>query len=346
MSFRVITLLFSLFCVLNAVADTNTTAQTFSEYIDEKHKKFSKYVVDLFSNVDKSISRWVDPSDINGSGDASDINGTAEDKTKDSIDKFFKDEKFVQETEESYLRIRLGPNFQSKESTDFKYRIRAQIPLSRSKESFQLFINDIDDNYFDDTAYTKEESQNNTYVGVNYFTPLYKDIKSKYSIGIRSLSAYAKARYSKDFTMGKWLIQPNQEFKYSTKYDWSEETDIYIDRVLEENSLFRTKLHRRTQAHVDGFDYAVALSYYLTLSKKKGFSFTQQFWGNSKYVCDAAPEPYNGISNYSSFISWRQNIFRKWISYEIGPGISFHRQYDYEPNYVFSIYFDFYFGNI
>lgn len=337
MSFRVITLLFYLFCALNAAADTNTTTQTFSQYIDEKHKNFSKYIVELFKSVDQSISEWVD---------APDVNTTSENGTKDSIDKFFKDEKFIQETEESYLRIRLGSNYQSKESTDFKYRIRAQIPLSKSKKNFQLFVNDIEKNYFDDTAYTKQESEKNTYVGVNYFAPLYKDIKSKYSVGIRSLSLYARARYSKDYTAGKWLIQPSQEFKYSTKYDWSEETELYIDRILTENSLFRTRLHRKTQAHIEGFDYSVAFSYYLTLSKRKGFNFTQQFWGNSKYVCDAAPEPFNGISNYSSFISWRQNIYRKWISYEIRPGISFHREYDYEPNYIFSLYFDFYFGNI
>ncbi|OHE00309.1 MAG: hypothetical protein A2W82_07430 [Sulfurimonas sp. RIFCSPLOWO2_12_36_12] len=346
MSLRIIVLALYFFLVINGVADDNATKQTYREYIDEKQKKFSKKVVNLFDSVDKGISGWIDDSDDNISCD--EMQARLDDeflRNQNSIDQFFKSDKYIDETEASYLRIRLGSVFQSKESTEFNYKIRAQIPLSRTKRSFQLFIDDVEENYFD-AATPTETAEKSTEVGVKYTPEVRYDIKSKYSIGISSLVAYAKARYSKDFIFEKWLIQPTQQFKYSLESDWSEETNIYFDRTLKENSIFRTTLHRKTQAHMDGFNYAAAFSYYLTLSKRKGFSVSQQFWGNTKYVCLEHPEQYNGISDYSTIASWRQNIFRKWITYEVQPGVSFHRQYDYDPNYMLRFYVDFYFGNI
>lgn len=326
--------------LLNIYAsDENATQEcTFEQYVDEKHKKFSRYVVKVFDNVDKSISRWVQESD--------DDNETDEDETLTHIDKFFKDEKFIEETQKSFFRLRFGSEFQSKTDEHYRYKIRAQIPLNRTKKSFQLFIEDAEKTYFDPEAPT-EAKETNPAVGINFFAPVYKDIKSKYSIGISSLTPYTKARYSKDFKLDNWVIQPTQQFKYSLESGWKEETNLYFNRVfVDERSLFRTTLYRKTQSHVDGFDYAVTFSYYLTLSSKKGFSISQQFWGNSKYKCEVAPQEYNGISNYSTFVSWRQNVFKQWISIELGPGISFHRQYEYEPNYVFQFNVDFYFGNI
>lgn len=346
MSLRAVTLFFYISFLCDALADTNSTAKTYWGYFDEKQKNISKEVVKLFDNIDKGISGWMESEDENISCDEKEKKLVDElFKEQISIDEFFKNDKYIEENEASYLRIRLSSLFQSKESTAFDYKIRAQIPLNRTKKSFQLFVDDIEENYFDNATSTKE-SKDSKAVGVNYFAPTYKDIKSKYSIGISGLSTYAKARYSKDFKFERWLIQPTQQFKYSTKSDWSEETKLYFDRMLEKKSIFRTTLYRKTQSHVDGFDYATLFSYYTALSNKKGFGISQEFWGNSKYVCEASPEPYNGISNYTSSISWRQNIFRKWISYEVVPAVSFHRQYDYKPNYIVGFYVDFYFGNI
>ncbi|MDD2652480.1 MAG: hypothetical protein PHX44_05475 [Sulfurimonas sp.] len=347
MFLRTIALIGSLFLFSSSLfAQSGASNNGFIDYIDKKQEALSSGVVDFISDIDKTISGWINEPDEPLSCDALEKKLDNEFlQANESVDLFFKSEKYMDETQKGFLRIRLGSLFQTKESADFYYKIRAHIPLSRTKRDFQLYIDDVEQNYFDNGDLRQKETTKNE-AGLRYFAPIYKDIKSHYSIGMSSFTGYARARYATDFTLGSWRIEPTQQFKYSLKSDWSEETNIYFDKTLEENSLFRTTLHRKTQSHVDGFDYALALSYYLTLSKTKGFSYTQQFWGNSKYSCDEHPEPYNGISNYSGFFSWRQNIFRKWIAYEVQPGVSFHRQYDYEPNYAVHFYVDFYFGKI
>lgn len=327
-------------------AQEETKERSFVEFIDEKQKNISEGVVDFFGDVDTTISGLFEEEEEPFSPQA--LEEKVSDtfiQTGESVDLFFKNEKYIDQTKAGFLRIRLGSLFQTKESADFNYKIRAHIPLSKTKKDFQIFLDDVEQSYFDDGDLRKEE-ESKSEAGIRYFAPSYEGIDSHYSIGMSSLTGYARARYATKFAFDTWSIEPTQQFKYSLKSDWSEETNIYFDKPLDTNTLFRTTLHRKTQSHVDGFDYALAFSYYKTLSKRKGFSYTQQFWGNSKYVCDEHPEPYNGISNYSGFFSWRQNIFRKWITYEVQPGVSLHRQYDYEPNYAIYFNVDFYFGNI
>ena len=311
-------------------------AKTFEQQLDEKQEKFSKYIVELFDNIDKKIAYWVYSDDENI---------TTQSQTKNSIDEFFKGEKYIKETNKSYLQFRLKSLLQSKGSSSITPYIKAQIPLQRSQKNFQIFFSEIKKDEIAESV-SQIENEKSAQVGISYFTPMKYDIKSKYSVGLRSLSTYASARYSKEFEFGKWIIEPTQEFKYSTKYNFSEETNIYFDRALDEKSLFRTAIHRKTQEDADGYDYALSFSYYLTPSHKKGFGVSQLFWGNSKYSCDIYPEQYSGISNYATQFSWRQNIFRKWIAYEIQPIVSFHREHNYEANYMLRFYLDFYFGNI
>lgn len=312
--------------------------QTFEEHVDERQKQISDSVVDLFDYVDRKLAYWFNSK-------AEDKDETGLSPTKESIDEFFKNEKYIKENSKSYLQVRFKSLIQSKGDSYIKPSVKIQVPLKRTQNNLHLFFNEIREDRVDD-SFSQMDNKKSAQVGVNYFTPMKYGIKSKYSVGIRSLSTYVSARYNKEFEFEKWIIEPTQEFKYSTKDDLSEETNIYFDRALDESSLFRTTLTRKTQAHEDGFDYALALSYYLTLSNKKGFGFSQQFWGNSKYTCEAQPERFSGISNYATQFSWRQNIFRKWMTFEAQPIVSFHRENDYKPNYMLRFYVDFYFGNI
>ena len=355
MPLRVVALALYLLFVVDVSADTNSTAQPFQDYIDEKQKIISQKVIKLFKSIDEGIGSWFISSDNNISCEEKEkrLNSGFFKEKENSIDEFFKSDKYIDETEKNFLRIRLGSLLQSKDSTSFDYKIRARIPLSRTKKNFNLFIDSIKQDYSDDTI-TDDDTEKTPEIGVNYFSPEYHKIKSKYSIGTRGLNPYIRARYSMVFEAGNWKIEPTQQFKYSIKYEGQEETNIYFDRALKEFSLFRFALHRKTQAHMDGFDYRVDFFYYYTPKKTTGLSLRQSFWGNSKYryTIDNSTdpvtlsEPYSGISNYQTTVSWRQSIWRKWFAYEVQPAISFHRQYNYEPNYMLRLNLDFYFGNI
>ncbi|MCK4875902.1 MAG: hypothetical protein KAS26_08660, partial [Sulfurimonas sp.] len=293
MSLRVATLILYLLFVVDISADTNTAAQPSQNYIDKKQKDISKKVVEWSYNIDNGLSRWIynAEDEIYCEEQEQILNEKLFENNENSIDEFFKNEKFIDETEKRFLRIRLGTNLQSKNSTSFNYKIRVHIPLTKTKKNIKLFIDNIKQDYSDDTI--ADDTEKTPGIGVSYFSPEYHKIKSKYSLGTRGLNPYVRARYSRVFKAGNWKIEPTQQFKYSIKYDWSEETNIYFDRALEKFSLFRTTLHRKTKASYSGMDYRVAFSYYYTPKKKTGLSLTQSFWGNTKYryTIDGTTDP-------------------------------------------------------
>lgn len=340
---------------INTAEDANTTTNTFEEYIDEKQKNISDKVIEWSENIDDKFSSWASSDENNNSGDEKEakINERFLSAEENRIDLFFQSEKFIDETEKRFVRLRLGTLVQSKDSSTMHYRVGVQIPLSQTKKRFKLFIDNIEEDYFRDaTAPIAAETIKDPSIGISYFSPEYEGVKSKYSIGIGGSHPYIRARYSKVFNADKYKIEPTQQFKHSTKYDFSEESNIYFDRAIREFSLFRMTLHRKTQAHVKGMDYSVAFAYYYTTSKKTGLSLSQSFWGNTKYkyILNSSTNPvtysreYGGISDYVTALSWRKSVWRKWFAYEVQPAISFHRQYDYKANYMLRINFDFYFG--
>ncbi|MCF6310470.1 MAG: hypothetical protein L3J19_08400 [Sulfurimonas sp.] len=344
MSLRIISFMLYLLFIANAVADTNAT---FQDYIDEKQKNISKKVVDWSYNIDQGLSRWIYNADDETYCEEKEdkLNDKLFEDKDDSIDEFFKSDKFIDETIKRFVSLRLYSNFQSKESTTFNYKIRLHVPLTKTTKNIQLFIDNVEEDYFTDTT-ANDNNEEPPNVGVSYFSEDYHKIKSKYSIGTRGLNPYVRARYYRVFESGKWTIEPAQQFKYSLKYEWQEETYLYFDRRLNESSLFRTALSRGTRANVDGMNYGLGFTYYHTAKRDAGLSLSQSFSGNTKYRTIDKPDSYSGISNYQTAASWRQSIWRKWFVYEVQPAISFHRQYDYEPNYILNFNVELYFGNI
>ena len=343
---HVVALLFYLLLTVGVSADTNSSNTSFQDYIDEKQKIISQKVVDWSYSIDNGLSRWIYNADDKVYCDEQKkiLDEYFFEENENSIDEFFKNEKFLDETEKRFVRVQFGAIFQSKESTEHMFKIRVQIPLSKTKKNIQLFIDNTEQDYFTDEA--SDNTKKAPDIGVSYSSLEYYGIKSKYSIVTNDLNVYIQARYSKAFKTSKWKIEPTQQFKYLIKDGWQEETNLYFDRTLEKSSLFRTTLNRRTRAHVDGMDYSLSFSYYRTAKRNTGLSLAQSFLGNTKFKTVDKPVSYSGISNYSTTVSWRQSIWRKWFIYEVQPAISFHRLYDYEPNYILRLNLEFYFGHI
>ena len=57
-------------------------------------------------------------------------------------------------------------------------------------------------------------------------------------------------------------------------------------------------------------------------------------------------EIYSGINNYVTTLTFRKNIYRKWLFYEISPGVNFSKVYNYNPNYRLYFRLDMFFGKI
>ncbi len=324
---------------LSLHAQYNVAEQEELSYLDSVHEGISEMVVDLSDSIDDGI------------------NFLAEDDAEKqiyiddtSVDSFFQNRKFLEETDNAFIRVRASGFAQSKGVDDQKVRVRAQVPLSRTRKSLRLFIDSFGEDEQNPMTTQNTDEPSAPAVGVHYLNPKKYGIKSRYTLGFRNSSPYIQARYNKIFQTAGWKIEPTQSLRYSIKNEFSEDTNIYFDKSLDERSLFRVELQRGTQSRLDGMNYGLGLTYFKTINAKTGLNFSQSFLGNTKYryTLDTIPETqsstYGGINNYVTSANWRQNVWKKWFYYEVRPSVNFHRQHDYKANYSLLVNLDFYFG--
>ena len=277
------------------------------------------------------------------------LENTLEDRVN-SADAFFQNDKYLNETENTYIRIRAESYLQSKDSSDYDLNIRAQMPFKKSRKNLKIFVENMTVDNANDILQDAKDDDNSPDIGIHYFKP-FKMIKSRYSIGLSGIDPFVKARFNMPIKTDQWLIDMVQFFQYSTDNKFEEETNIYFDKEVGKKSLLRIQLYRSTLDEVDGMNYALSLIYYKSLNTHTGFGFGQSFYGNTEYEYTTEkgnPHPktkkYGGIHDYVTSVSWRTNVWRKWFFVEVRPSVSFHKQYDYDPNYRVSVFFDFYFG--
>ena len=330
-------------------AELNTTSSE-PYYIDETHKTVSNKILEWSDDFDTMLSGWFGDEDGNVTTKAQRKQSVRPShKRVKSVDSFFQNKKYLDETDETFVTLRLDSEFSSRESHDFKVKLGGQIALSKSTKRFKFFIDNATSDNIDHII--EEDASTTPEFGVHYFAPEKHGFESKYSLGTRGINPFVRAKYYMIFETGAWYIEPSQVFKYSSNNKFEEETSVYFDRHFPDLALFRFLMHRKTGEEKIGMDYDFSFQYYWSPIEDIGFRISQSFLGNTKYPYIVNPniEPpetknYDGIYDYVSSISLRHNIWRKWFFYEVRPGVSFHKYHDYEPNYTFRVIFDFHFG--
>ena len=331
------------------ILDTNLTEAEDNTTMSESTKTSVKAHTNTLSNQTKYVQRDTTTVTSNEVSNETKISEDTFEKEVDTVDLFFQNDKYLDKTNETFIRIRSENYFESKGSNDFGMAVKVQMPLSKTKKRFKIFVDDLT---LDNANDILKDNPDTPDIGIHYFASRHK-ILSRYSIGFSGLDPFVKARFNMPIEIDHWLIDPIQTFKYSMDNKFEEETNIYFDRKIDSSSFFRILLHRKTQDEVEGMDYALSAQYFQVGRKNAGFGLAQSFYGNTKYVYSTNPgiphpklKKYSGIHDYVTSFSWRANIWRKWFYYEIQPSVSFHKQYDYEPNYRVRLFFDFYFGKI
>jgi len=278
------------------------------------------------------------------------------------IDEFFLTRKLLEEGDRSYIRVSFVQQVHSLQEDEFTPKVQARLYLGRSRKRLRLFV----ESFKDDTArnVNKPTDSDAPAIGVETITKSFLGIKPKYSIGFHGIDPFARARYSYETSFGRWRLEPIQTFTYSLKDEFIELTELYLDTPTSANTLLRFVIDRGSESHVDGMHYDGFIQWFYQPRPYAGLSFNLGFNGQTKYKnspfdanedsslypdTDSDPLFYkeeNRIFNYFYSVRWRENIWRKWLFYDIGPGVNYHEAYDYRPNY--NIYFglDFYFGHV
>jgi hypothetical protein len=323
-----------LFLLLFSFSIANFISKEKPYYIDILHNQVSQKVLEWSEDVDTTVSTWL--SEDNSSCEIDDI--TTQQST--SIDTFFQNNKYLGETDDIYIRMRIDSDIHTKENNKVGLKFRAQIPFSKCAKKFKIFVDGLSEK---EDKNIRSQKNNSGDIGVRYIGKDRLGIKSKYSFGLSHLYPFIRARYMLPVKVNTWDIETIQSFNYSFNDKFEEETDIYFDKYLSDTSLFRVNFYRKTNTELYGMDYALSFEYLKNKTDNTGFSIAQTFEGNTKY---SRREHYKGINNYITIFTWRENLWRKWFFYEVHPSVNFDRDHDYKANYSVRFFLDFYFGKL
>jgi hypothetical protein len=333
-------------------SDFNTTEENF---IDVTHEYISEKVDSISNKADDMALETINYTKSIGSDDNKTKSQNKKSSSKNldpqSVDALFQNEKYIEETKKSFLRLSTDYSHNSIQSNDFNIRLSAKLAFNKSQKNLKLYLSGFNQDNIDDIIKRDDYDDGKPEIGVSYLVQFKNNIKTKYSLGVRSMYPYVKGRFSYLKNAGTWLIEPVQTIEYSIKDEFREDTKLYLDTEVIEKVKFRLEFSRGSQSKSRGMDYASIVSLFWTPQSRTGLELRQGIYGNTKYeyISDEAMqkiEVYSGINNYVTTLTFRQNIYRKWLFYEVSPGVDFQKNHDFNPNYRFYVRLDAFFGKM
>ena len=177
----------SIVLICTTHASSSQTDANQSSYIDELYTDFSGKILEWSELIDTKLCDWLeDPYD--DTLDSAAPNDALNNEIK-KMDSFFQNQKFFDESEKTYLRLRLESDFHSKESNDFNANLNAQLPLSRSKKHLKIFIDNLTDENAKDLFHENlDKEEPSSGIGIHYFAPQAYGIASRYSLGMTGIT--------------------------------------------------------------------------------------------------------------------------------------------------------------
>lgn len=322
-------------------ADSNVTQLenqgSFEKNWDFFHGYWSNKVVAFSSRVDYIGSNLFDDND------------TDDEKADIALpfDSFFKEDLYLNCTNNSYIKLQGGYEYNHLGKTAAIQNITARLRLPRTQKRLHLFINEEPQpqTILPNVAQTSSDVG----VGLKYYLPsMYDRLFSNISIGLAGIAnPYAKTYFEYLIVFTDWQIKSTQNFKYSHRNKFDEWTDFYFDRQLSHHKMVRLLLQRSTNSEINGMEYLSQLSYIQAFDHKKSCIYYIGMNGRTQDILAAPYEngsiPQEGIYNYSTGIIWRQQLFKNYLFYQVEPILSYHEQYNYKPNYMLRFTVDLFF---
>ncbi len=344
----------------NTTNETNTSQKmyidSFTEGLDSVHEYVTHKVKVVSSNADKQVTDWAHAikDDDNKTTTEAETKKDEELGVSTSMSNyfgdFFKDETFLNANNESYLRVRLGPEFNQNDGNRWEASFSFNLNLPHTQDSLKLFIGEDVDADLNDKVPNPEA--NDPSLGMKYFIPEFVNgLETDFTAGITGINLFVRTQLQYPFDFHDWRLRPVWRVQYSVEDEFKEETRMYFDRRISSSEMVRLFLKRETETQKFGQRYFAQISYFNTLKYKVGFNNYIAVSGDSEYFRnhpDYIPDGYehSGIDNYKVGAVWKEQFFRKWLFYEIEPIVEWDRRFYYEENYIVKATLEFWFGEI
>lgn len=233
------------------------------------------------------------------------------------FDNFFASDRVFEEgAAGTYIRWRNDFAYDEEEHFVFKTRFTASVELPGIKKSMRLtFEGDEDEDLRDIAPGNSDETANTLGVQLD----LAKSARAKFSVSV-NFRPRIRFRYRYTYPVYESItLRLTQEIQWDNGIN-SARLKFDVEKLLDEQFLFRATTEAKISEEYDGTDWLQALILYQRINKKTSLSYEASVTGIS--------EPRTQAIDYRLAVRYRQNFHRKWLFYEISPEMTWPISYD------------------
>lgn len=254
----------------------------------------------------------------------------------DSIDSFFGDEELIlNHDKKTKAIISLTHTLAERAKPESLVKVRIKLRLPRTKSRLNLVVDNISDelrnNEVSESDFEKiqEESQENDLTtSLKYIVQESEkwDISTKAGIKIKiPLDPFTSIRAQRNISFFHWKLTLAQNIFWFQSRGLGEVSRIDFERPVFKKSLFRFSNSASWLKDEDFFRFNHSLTIFQPLNHQAGLSYSAGISSNS--------DPRIHLDSYSLSVSYRRRLWRKWLFFDIIPGIQYPKSINFAPNY-------------
>lgn len=257
-------------------------------------------------------------------------------------DRFFADENYEAEANESQLRLRIQSFSQLYDGTEVEPTARLRLKLPALNDRLRLDFaspgeeEDLEaagDGDVGPPPPGAEEEQASA--ALSYFVRAVKDRTIIARLGLKfdgyKPNPFAGVRYRELLPMSDvWNFRFTQRFRYYAVERLESRTGFDFERVLEEDALFRTSVNGTWLEEDPDYFYSVGFAVFEPIDEKSA--------AEVQLVNSFRTDPHR-LDQITVRIRHRQKIWRDWLVFDVAPQVAFPRERDYDavPGIMFSL---------
>lgn len=233
------------------------------------------------------------------------------------FDSFFVDERVDQDAKAGSI-VRWTNDFAyiEGEGYQFKTRFKARFHLPKVTKRLKVVFESDDESDLFDLFPTSGEDAENT-LGLRYDW-LSKE-RSSFNIKLTAKPGI-EARYRYTYPINDDLVLRATQKIYQKKRLTGESTEIDLDYSLSPDFLFRWSNFASYEDDIKGWEFGTGVTLYQHISDHQALSYQVSTTGTNR--------PFHYITNTHVSLTYRQNILRPWLFYELTPEYNWGREQD------------------
>lgn len=261
--------------------------------------------------------------------------------TVDRVDRFFADDRVLEDTKETTVRAGIGVEWDEAEGAALKTRFNARLALPRIEQRLQL----VADNFTETDEPLKSAQVRNSLresspdAGIRYIVKDEGPIRFSGDAGLRlgnHPQVFGKLRARLVVPFDPWEMRLTQTAQWYSRDGFGETSEMRWSRLLRQDWIFRSSSRLSWREDRDGVTPAQSLTWQRAVGNS---------WGHRISLDAEWPEvPSTTEASYVISYGFRRLMHRDWLFMEVIPGVDFAQTRDYEPNPRLAVIFEILFG--